>query len=231
VELIICNYLARFLLMENPAKTSENEKTAAKKLKKINAAGSQNELNEQFSKSLLVNVLDMNDDFIGNKYNPYASRSQLHMVNNRSVSAFRNNNNLHASTTLANQNQDQLYSYSPYSGRSSNMKRENSGLGPTNYEMVTSSTNDASFLGSLSKTEIGSLKRSLGSILKEIRQITQKIKDDEEDESKELNWKFAAMVIDRLCLLIFTICTLTSTISILMTSKNFFMPSDPDPKF
>ena len=41
-------------------------------------------------------------------------------------------------------------------------------------------------------------------VLKEIQTITRKIKGDEEDEEMSLDWKFAAMVIDRLCLIFFS---------------------------
>ena len=75
------------------------------------------------------------------------------------------------------------------------------------------------------------VKRNLHLILKEMRVITQKIKDDEDDEQKAFTWKFAAMVIDRLCMIIFAIANVVSTVGILLTSKNFFKDSNPDPRF
>ena len=66
------------------------------------------------------------------------------------------------------------------------------------------------------------MKRNLGAILKELKVLTKKIEDDEEDEEKILGWKFAAMVIDRLCMIIFSFATLFATVIILLTSKNFF---------
>ena len=44
------------------------------------------------------------------------------------------------------------------------------------------------------------LKRELGSIFKEIRVITDKIRDDDDSSTIKWDWRFAAMVIDRLCL-------------------------------
>lgn len=73
-----------------------------------------------------------------------------------------------------------------------------------------------------SKCDSYPLKKNLHAILKELRLMTKKIKDDGEDEEKELNWKFAAMVIDRLCMWIFAVATFFSTTIILLTSKNFF---------
>jgi nicotinic acetylcholine receptor len=71
----------------------------------------------------------------------------------------------------------------------------------------------------------------LNAILKELRCMTQKLKDDEEEEEQSLNWKFAAMVIDRLCMYFFAIATFISTALILFTSSNLYKSSDPDPKF
>ena len=66
------------------------------------------------------------------------------------------------------------------------------------------------------------------SILKELRCITNKIKRDEYEEEKSLDWKFAAMVIDRLCMILFYLATFITTCLILLTSKSFYKKSDPD---
>ena len=105
------------------------------------------------------------------------------------------------------------------------LKRENSGLSQSIYEC----SNEVS-LGA-NKNDFSTLKRSLNAILKELRCMTQKLKDDEEEEEQSLNWKFAAMVIDRLCMYFFLIATFISTASILFTSSNLYKSSDPDPKF
>ena len=65
-----------------------------------------------------------------------------------------------------------------------------------------------------------SLKRELGLILKEIKLITEKIKDDEESSSVEGDWKFAAMVLDRLCLILFTVFTMLATVAVLWAAPH-----------
>merc|ERR1719460_2741779 len=45
------------------------------------------------------------------------------------------------------------------------------------------------------------IHRELSLILKEIKIITDKIRDDDESAATENDWKFAAMVLDRLCLI------------------------------
>ena len=64
------------------------------------------------------------------------------------------------------------------------------------------------------------LHRELGLILKEIKVITDKIRDDEESSSIEGDWKFAAMVIDRLCLIVYTIFTILATVAVLWTAPH-----------
>jgi nicotinic acetylcholine receptor len=72
-----------------------------------------------------------------------------------------------------------------------------------------------------SSSEASVLQQELQNILKEIRCITKKINDDEEDEGEELDWKFAAMVLDKLCLYLFGTLTLITTV-MLMRTPNFF---------
>lgn len=46
-----------------------------------------------------------------------------------------------------------------------------------------------------------------------------------EDEKSEITkeWKFAAMVVDRLCLIIFTLFTIISTVAVLFSAPNFIL--------
>lgn len=61
------------------------------------------------------------------------------------------------------------------------------------------------------KSEIDSLKEWLDKILKEIEVLTNKVRQDIDEDHRRLNWKFAAMVIDRLCMILFAFATFTST--------------------
>ena len=99
-----------------------------------------------------------------------------------------------------------------------------------NYQTIKSDNTFENCFSSI-KNDVSSLKRNLNSILKELRLMTQKLRDDESDEEKSLNWKFAAMVIDRLCMVFFTVTFIISTILVLFTSENFFKSSNPNVKF
>ena len=61
----------------------------------------------------------------------------------------------------------------------------------------------------------------LSRILDELRQLTGKVERDEAMQDKVNDWRFAAMVVDRLCLCAFTVFTVVSTFTILLSSPSF----------
>ena len=62
--------------------------------------------------------------------------------------------------------------------------------------------------------------RELTLILKELRVITEKIRNEDDAGTTECDWKFAAMVLDRLCLIIFTLFTVIATILLLVSAPH-----------
>ena len=67
------------------------------------------------------------------------------------------------------------------------------------------------------------VKNELLAILNELRFITHKIKEDNETEEEVNDWKFAAMVIDRLCIWVFSIYMIVTTLAIfLFRAPNMF---------
>lgn len=64
----------------------------------------------------------------------------------------------------------------------------------------------------------GVFRTELLAILKELRRITGKYKKDEDDIDIRSEWKFAAMVIDRLCFWICVTFTVVSTVTVLMSA-------------
>ncbi|XP_028257594.1 neuronal acetylcholine receptor subunit alpha-7-like isoform X2 [Parambassis ranga] len=67
----------------------------------------------------------------------------------------------------------------------------------------------------------GSLELEMAKILDEVRYIAKRFRNQDEDESVCNEWKFAASVIDRLCLMAFSLFTILCTIGILMSAPNF----------
>ena len=65
--------------------------------------------------------------------------------------------------------------------------------------------------------------RELSLILKELRVITDKIRDEEDTAAIENDWKFAAMVLDRMCLITFTLFTFVATIAVLLSAPHIIV--------
>lgn len=68
---------------------------------------------------------------------------------------------------------------------------------------------------------VGSTEPELGKILDEVRYIATRFRDQDQEEMVCNEWKFAACVIDRLCLMAFSVFTILCTIGILMSAPNF----------
>ncbi len=66
------------------------------------------------------------------------------------------------------------------------------------------------------------VRSEMKEILKELKYLTNKLKKDEEFEELCNDWKFAALVIDRLCLWMFLVFTIVSTFAILFSAPHIF---------
>lgn len=124
------------------------------------------ELKERSSKSLLANVLDIDDDF-------------------RNVSGGGNN----ASMTTS--------------------------LG-TGFMRHPTTIEDAAMPGS-------GTQRDLQHILRELQFITNRMKKADEEAEVISDWKFAAMVVDRFCLIIFTMFTIIATVAVLLSAPHIIV--------
>jgi nicotinic acetylcholine receptor len=59
-------------------------------------------------------------------------------------------------------------------------------------------------------------------IISELRFLTDHVKKEEEEDDISEDWKFSAMVIDRLCLVLFSVLTTIFSYVTLFSSPNFF---------
>ena len=64
------------------------------------------------------------------------------------------------------------------------------------------------------------VKNELLAILNELRYITHKMKEDDENSESTNDWKFAAMVIDRACVWVFSIILFVITFAIYISALN-----------
>ncbi|XP_044210651.1 neuronal acetylcholine receptor subunit alpha-7-like [Thunnus albacares] len=70
-------------------------------------------------------------------------------------------------------------------------------------------------------SSVGNVEPELAKILDEVRYIAKHFRNQDEYKSVRNEWKFAAAVIDRLCLMAFSLFTILCTIGILMSAPNF----------
>ncbi|KAG5676462.1 hypothetical protein PVAND_006294 [Polypedilum vanderplanki] len=122
------------------------------------------ELKERSSKSLLANVLDIDDDF-------------------RHVSGMT------GSTTA---------------------------IGSTAFTRPTTIDDHNSISG-------GCTHKDLHYILKELQFITNRMKRADDEAEIVSDWKFAAMVVDRFCLFVFTLFTIIATVTVLLSAPHIIV--------
>ncbi|XP_043260896.1 neuronal acetylcholine receptor subunit alpha-7 isoform X1 [Colletes gigas] len=70
---------------------------------------------------------------------------------------------------------------------------------------------------------LSGMQEELHTILKELRFVTNRMKKADENDGVISDWKFAAMVVDRLCLYTFTIFTVLATIAILCRAPHIIV--------
>nr|CAD7586880.1 unnamed protein product [Timema genevievae] len=153
IKCVFLQWLPWFLGMSRPGKKITRKTILmSNRMKEL-------ELKERSSKSLLANVLDIDDDF-------------RHVTTTNSTSAFMR------------------------------------GGGPTMLD-------DA---GACSVAQ-----RELQAILRELQFITGRMRKEDEEAELISDWKFAAMVVDRFCLIIFTMFTVIATVAVLLSAPHIIV--------
>uniref|UniRef100_A0AAU6PBH5 Nicotinic acetylcholine receptor alpha6 n=1 Tax=Protohermes xanthodes TaxID=1452977 RepID=A0AAU6PBH5_9NEOP len=144
------------------------------------------ELKERSSKSLLANVLDIDDDFrnvtSANNASAAAGGGTVGPIGGGPVGA-------PVGATVGTQPP----------------------LGHQGYHMRPTTIEETS------------THRELQFILQELRFITSRMKKADEEAELISDWKFAAMVVDRFCLIIFTMFTIIATVAVLLSAPHIIV--------
>jgi len=155
VKMLFLQWLPWLLRMSRPGEK------LTRKMIMMQSKMKQLDMKETSSKSLLANVLDMDDDYIPNRKNIKVSTV----------------NNTFYRSSMSVQDFGEHFSHS-------------------------------------------SIHRELVNILKEIRVISDKVRADDDAANIENDWKFAAMVLDRICLITFSLFTIIATIVVLAAAPH-----------
>lgn len=178
----ICEWLAWILRVKRPGKNPKDPQRR-KSFMKGNKMRDV-ELRERCSKSLLANVLDLDDDF-------------------RSLGAHSN--------STSNHNYTSIHTESDYRAHHHNHGNDYCNNAPPSYRTVSRTDPE----GETSQT-------ILKDILKELQFLSAKKREDDEFMDTCNDWKFAAIVVDRFCLWLFTVFTIVSTCAILFSAPHVF---------
>ena len=71
-------------------------------------------------------------------------------------------------------------------------------------------------------TDLEVIRSELQMIISQLSTLTQHTRDQAESDDQAQDWKFVAMVVDRLCLILFTSSMIIFTILTLFSTPNFF---------
>ncbi|KYN32882.1 Neuronal acetylcholine receptor subunit alpha-7, partial [Trachymyrmex septentrionalis] len=187
VKLIFLYWLPRILGMSRPGQ-EEQDKEIQKSQKPSPVTGASKsygdlELHQRSSKSLLANVLDLDDNALA-----------------------------HAPTTPHHQHATPL-PHASYPHQISHTPHHHPHPQDAPTPQVETILQNACFCA----------RYELVLILKEIKMITNQLKNEDENTKISNDWKFAAMVIDRMCLIIFTLFTIIATITVLLSAPHIIV--------
>uniref|UniRef100_A0AAU6PBH4 Nicotinic acetylcholine receptor alpha7 n=1 Tax=Protohermes xanthodes TaxID=1452977 RepID=A0AAU6PBH4_9NEOP len=144
------------------------------------------ELKDRSSKSLLANVLDIDDDFRHNHHRGMSGGGGGVAGGGPPAAFFR---------TVYRHNED-------------------NGNGARLHESLLTANHAHTCM---------SADYELTLILKEIRFITDQLRKEDDTSDITKDWKFAAMVVDRLCLIIFTLFTIIATLAVLFSAPHIIV--------
>ena len=181
------------------------------------------DLKERSSKSLLANVLDMDDDLRPSSTLPGHAHIQPHHPSHAHSSAPGG-----APPPVLINNVGGIPTSGPplpggFTRITPGLPALPPGFMPGSSVGGADPESTGNSIGAAAGVFPSGIQRELSMILKEIRVITDKIRDEEDTAAIENDWKFAAMVLDRLCLITFTLFTFIATIAVLLTAPHIIV--------
>ncbi|XP_034180091.1 nicotinic acetylcholine receptor alpha7 subunit isoform X2 [Osmia lignaria lignaria] len=223
VKVVFLYWLPCILRMSRP--TDKEEKEAQKSQKPSPVTGTSKtygdlELHQRSSKSLLANVLDLEDNALASHNNllnnVYSTPGPHHHTMGHGHSHIHTTPHHHHShaTTPHHQHSTPL-AHSSYPGSHQ--------IGHTPHHHQHPPEAPGPQVETILQNACFCARYELILILKEIKIITDQLKSEELNSKVTNDWKFAAMVIDRMCLIIFTLFTIIATITVLMSAPHIIV--------
>nr|AHC70333.1 nicotinic acetylcholine receptor [Schistosoma mansoni] len=236
------------ICIDGNLKTTTTTTSMENKLSSIDNHQLQNGLLERTPKNTIANVIDLEEDFRAtarfttinttnnttnttNNSNILINMNEKQTIlNNNHHSKLGRNTDLLSSPSVINQSLPVQSPYRLYNSVGNFNSKHIQDLFSDEFSNISNKNNppiDPDQSSSIMMNPFLIYKSDLELIINELRFITKKLRDNEQDELMSLEWKFAARVIDRFCLIIFSLCNIIVTFAILCSAPNLiasFMP-------
>ncbi|XP_017794633.1 PREDICTED: neuronal acetylcholine receptor subunit alpha-7-like [Habropoda laboriosa] len=234
VKVVFLYWLPCILRMSRPGDKEEREAQKSQKpspvtgnlvtRKSIDTSASKSygdlELHQRSSKSLIANVLDLEDNALASHNNllnnVYSTPGPHHHTMGHGHSHIHttpHHHHSHAATPHHQHSTPLAHTSYPGAHQISHTPHHHQHPPETPGPQVETILQNACFCA----------RYELVLILKEIKIITDQLKSEELNTKVTNDWKFAAMVIDRMCLIIFTLFTIIATISVLLSAPHIIV--------
>ncbi|TPP56144.1 Neuronal acetylcholine receptor subunit alpha-7 [Fasciola gigantica] len=216
--------------MGAPPRTTINEAViTARQNSDLGSSIHRDRIQERSSRSLLANVLDLDDDFRASALVPDQQWANNMRVNSGRLLPCSHSKRVHESP------EPPPYSFE-HSGINSHLENlnESDALCPDDLSEISAneavspeSYTEEQKRSPISPALLSAYRTDLEQIATELRFITSKIRDNEQEALVNLEWKFAARVIDRFCLIVFGALNFFATAAILLSAPNLIASFKP----
>nr|AJE70265.1 nicotinic acetylcholine receptor alpha7 subunit [Apis mellifera] len=223
VKVVFLYWLPCILRMSRPSDKEEREAQKSQKPSPVTGASKSHgdlELRQRSSKSLLANVLDLEDNALASHNNllnnVYSTPGPHHHTmghGHSHIHATPHHHHSHAATPHHQHSTPLAHSSYPAAIQIGHTPHHHPHPPETPGPQVETILQNACFCA----------RNELMMILKEIKIITDQLKSEELNTKVTNDWKFAAMVIDRMCLIIFTLFTIIATIAVLLSAPHIIV--------
>ncbi|KAF3423584.1 hypothetical protein E2986_03460 [Frieseomelitta varia] len=223
VKVVFLYWLPCILRMSRPTDKEEREAQKSQKPSPVTGASKSHgdlELRQRSSKSLLANVLDLEDNALASHNNllnnVYSTPGPHHHTMGHGHSHIHttpHHHHSHAATPHHQHSTPLAHSSYPAALQIGHTPHHHPHPPDTPGPQVETILQNACFCA----------RNELIMILKEIKIITDQLKSEEVNTKVTNDWKFAAMVIDRMCLIIFTLFTIIATITVLLSAPHIIV--------
>ncbi|OAD62757.1 Neuronal acetylcholine receptor subunit alpha-7 [Eufriesea mexicana] len=222
VKVLFLYWLPFILRMSRPGDKEEREAQKSQKPSPVTGGSKSHdlELRQRSSKSLLANVLDLDDnalasrnDLLNNVYSTPGPHHHTMGHGHSHIHTTPHHHHSHAATPHHQHATPLAHSTYPGTIQISHTPHHHPHPAETSGPQVETILQNACFCA----------RNELIMILKEIKIITDQMKSEDKNAKVKNDWKFAAMVVDRVCLIIFTLFTIIATITVLLSAPHIIV--------